>query len=324
MSRRGFAFARAALVGFASLWLPAHADQLPGVRHVGLLDPFSSSTLEEGIRDGIHQAGYTEGKTIVIEWRRSTGPEEELRALASDLADAKVELIVAIGSPATRAALQVTTVPVVFISGDPVGAGFAANLAKPGGNATGVSVLSPELEPKRLELLHQLAPRARRVGNLRNLLNPLASRELEAVRTAARVFGLQLKVFNAPTVRGLDTALDAIRHNPPDALIVSPEAFFQAHSAKIAQTVRKARIPAIFPYREYVADGALMSYGPNLKQIGHLVAVYVDKILRGAKPADLPIEQMSKYDLIVNLRVAREMGIHVPQDLLLRADEVIR
>ncbi len=318
--------ALAALVCLASvLFCPVvYSVQPPAIPRVGVLDTNFSATMEEGIRDGIRQAGYSEEKTIIFEWRRSLGPEDELRSLALDLANAKVDLIVAIGSPATRAALKVTTVPVVFISGDPVRAGFAVSLAKPSGNATGVSVLSPELTAKCLELLHQLAPRARRVGNLRNLLNPLASRELEEARTAARVLGLQLEVFNAPTVRELGTALDAIRRNPPDALLVSAESFFLAHSAMIAQTVRKAKIPAIFPYREYVVDGAPVSYGPDLKQIGRLLAVYVDKILRGAKPADLPIEQMSRYDLVIDLRAAREMGIYVSQDLLLRADEVIR
>jgi len=181
-----------------------------------------------------------------------------------------------------------------------------------------------ELEPKRLELLHQLAPHARRIGYLFNLSNPLASAVTAEVKTAAQTLGLQLKVFNAPTARELDTALDTLLRNPPDALLVSPEAFFLAYKAKIAQVVRKAKIPAIFPYREYGVDGALMSYGPNLQQIGRLLAVYVDKVLRGAKPADLPIEQMSKYDLVIDLRVAREMGVQVPQDLLMRADEVIR
>ena len=160
--------------------------------------PFPSSTLEEGLRDGLHQAGHIEGTTIVIEWRRSTGPEEELRLLAVNLADAKVDVIVAVGSPATRAALQVTTLPVVLISGDPVRAGFAASLARPGGNGTGVSVLSPELEPKRLELLHQLVPRARRIGYLANLSNPLASVVVAEVQTAARTLGLQLGLVQCP------------------------------------------------------------------------------------------------------------------------------
>jgi putative ABC transport system substrate-binding protein len=302
----------------------AWGDQPSSIPRIGILNPIPSSTLEEGLHEGIQRAGYVEGRTILLEWRRSTGTEEELRSLAIDLTAAKVDLIVAIGSPAARAALQVTTVPVVFLSGDPVRAGFAASLAKPGGNGTGVSVLTPELEPKRMELLHLLVPQARRIGELHNPSNPLASLVATDLQTAARTLGLQLEVFNAPTVRGLDAALDALRRNPPDALIVSTEAFFLTYKAKIAQAVRKAKIPAIFPYREYGADGALMSYGPNLQQIGRLLAVYVDKVLRGAKPADLPIEQMSKYELVIDLRIAREMGVQVPQQLLLRADEVIR
>jgi ABC-type uncharacterized transport system substrate-binding protein len=300
------------------------ATQSSSVRRIGVLNPFPSSSLDEGLRDGIQKAGYIEGRTILIDWRRSTAPEEELRSLASDMARARVDLIVAIGSPAARAALQVTTVPVVFVSGDPVGAGFAANLARPGGNGTGVSVLTPELEPKRLELLHVLVPQARRIGYLVNLSNPLASGIMADLQTAARKLGLQIETFDAPTVRKLDTALDAIKRNPPDALIVSSEAYFLTYKAKVAQAVRNAKIPAIFTYREYVAAGALVSYGPSLKQIGGLLAVYVDKILRGAKPADLAIEQTSKYELVIDVRVAREMSMQVPQELLLRADEIIR
>jgi ABC-type uncharacterized transport system substrate-binding protein len=303
---------------------PLTAAAQSSVRRIGVLNPLPSSSLDEGLRDGLQKAGYIEGRTILIDWRQTTAPEEELRSLASDMARARVDLIVAIGSPAARAALQVTTVPVVLVSGDPVGAGFAASLARPGGNGTGVSVLTPELEPKRLELLHLLVPQARRIGYLVNLSNPLASVMMADLQTAARKLGLQIETFDAPTVRTLDTALDAIRRNPPDALIVSSEAYFLTYKAKIAQAVRKAKIPAIFTYREYVADGALVSYGPSLKQIGGLLAVYVDKILRGAKPADLPIEQMSKYELVIDLRVAREMSMQVPQELLLRADETIR
>jgi putative ABC transport system substrate-binding protein len=197
-----------------------------------------------------------------------------------------------------------TDVPVVFISGDPVGAGFAASLAKPGGRATGVSVLSPELDAKRLELLHQLAPRARRVSNLRSLVNPLAGRELETVDCTST--WSSARSAQRPLRKRLGCGTEYDPAQTPDALLVSAEAFFIAHSAKIAQTVRKAKVPAIFPYREY------------------LLGLYVDKILRGANPADLPIEQMSKYELVIDLRAAREMSIHVAQDLLFRADELIK
>ena len=302
----------------------AHADQPPGIPRIGVVNPFGISTLEESLRDELRQRGYIEGKNIVIDWRRPMGTEEELLLLTIELARSKAELIVTIGSPATRAALQGTMLPVVFLVGDPVATGFAASLAKPGGNGTGVSVLTPELNQKRLELLHQIAPRARRIGLLTNLSNPLASRSTEDVRAAARTLGIKVEVLNAQNARELDTALDTIRRSPPDGLLVSAEAFFMARKAKIAQTVRKARIPAIFPYREYHAEGVLMSYGADLSQVGRLMGVYADKILKGAKPAELPIEQVSKYQLIIDLRVAREIGVTVPQELLYRADEVIK
>jgi putative ABC transport system substrate-binding protein len=220
--------------------------------------------------------------------------------------------------------LQTSTLPVVFIAGDPVTSGFAVSLAKPGGNATGVSVLTRDLEPKRLDLLHEVAPRARRVGYLRNNANPLAEQLLEDVRAAARVVKLQIDPLNASTVDELKHTLSIIGRRTPDALIVSPESFFLAHKAEIAQAVRKAKLPTVFPYSDYHADGAFMSYGPNLKTTSRLLATYVDRILRGAKPAELPVEQMSKYDLIIDLRIAHELGIHVPNQMLLRADEVIR
>ena len=317
-------FALAVLVGFVSLWPTVRADQPPAMSRIGVLNPFGIATLEQSLQDELRQRGYMEGKNIVIDWRRSTGTEEELRQLAIELARSKADLIVALGSPATRAALQGTILPVVFLVGDPVATGFAASLAKPGGSGTGVSVLTPELNPKRLEFLHLIAPRARRIGLLTNSSNPLSSRSKEDVRTAARTLGIQIEVLDARNQRELETALNTIRHSPPDGLLVSAEAFFMASKAKISQTVHKARIPAIFPYREYHANGALISYGPDLNQVGHLMGVYVDKILKGAKPADLPIEQISKYQLIIDLRVAREIGITVPLELLLRADEVIR
>jgi putative ABC transport system substrate-binding protein len=212
----------------------------------------------------------------------------------------------------------------VFLVGDPVSAGFASNLAKPGGNATGVSVVSPELTAKRLELLHQLAPKARRIAYLTSLSNPLAKPALSTLQAAARTLGIQIEILDAPDPRELEVALRVLQQRPPEALLVAPLVFYLAHGATIAQVARKSRIPAIYGYREFVADGGLASYGPDLKRIGGVMAGYVVKILRGAKPSELPIEQMSKYELVIDLRVAREQGIEVPQEFLLRADEVIR
>jgi putative ABC transport system substrate-binding protein len=217
-----------------------------------------------------------------------------------------------------------TTVPIVFGSGDPVATGLAASLARPGGNATGVSVLSTELYPKRLEYLHWLAPRARRIAFLMNSSNPIAVTQLEATQKAAPSLGVQLVKLDARNERELRSVLHALERGAADGAIVTNDLVYRSTASQVAQVLRKARLPAIFPYRQYLEEGGLMSYGPDPKEVGRKLAVYVDKILKGAKPADLPIEQLSKYELVIDLRVARELKLNVPQDLLLRADEVIR
>jgi len=214
--------------------------------------------------------------------------------------------------------------PIVFVSGDPVATGLAASLAKPGGNATGVSVVSTELFPKRLEYLHWLAPRARRIAFLTNSSNPIASTQLEATQKAAQLLGVQLVKLDARNESELRTVLHALERGAADGAIVSNDLVYRSTASKVAQVIRKARLPAIFPYRQYLNEGGLMSYGPDPRDVGRKLAVYVDKILKGAKPTDLPIEQLSKYELVIDLRVARELNLTVPQELLLRADEVIR
>jgi putative ABC transport system substrate-binding protein len=303
--------------------LPAFAADAAMPR-IAVVDPFGSTTFGEGFRSGLRRTGYSEGKNIAVEWRRSAETDEELQALVSDLGRSGIDLMVTIGSPATRAALQRTALPVVFLVGDPVATGFAASLAKPGGKGTGVSVVSPELGVKRLELLQKLVPKARRIGHLVDPTNPLEIRMRPGIQAAARTLGVQLESMDAANPLQLESVLRALQKNPPDALLVSPVAFFLAHGAAITEAARKSRIPAMYPYREFLAVGGLMSYGPDQYRIGDLMAGYVDRILRGAKPGDLAIEQMSKYDLVVDMRVARKMGIRVPQDLLLLADEVIK
>jgi putative ABC transport system substrate-binding protein len=314
----------AAVVATAVLSAPAVADQ-PAIPKIGVVVTLAASPrFLEGLRDGLQELGYTDGKNIVIEWRRPAGGDEQ-RSFAADLARSKLDVIVVNTTAAARAALDATaTIPVVFESGDPVGTGLAASLARPGRNGTGVSIVSTELFPKRLEFLHWLAPRARRIGFLTNSSNPIAASQLESTRQAARMLGLQLVTLDARNESELGAVLRALRQGATDGVIVSLDDVFRLNRSKVIQTIRKARLPAMFPYREYVDDGVLMSYGPNSADVGRKMAAYVDKILRGAKPADLPIEQISKYELIIDLRVARELKLNVPQDLLLRADEVIK
>ena len=282
------------------------------------------SSGEQGLRDGLRELGYIDGKSIVIEWRRSLGTDKELRSLASELASAKVELIVAFSTPAARAVLQTTTVPVVFLVGDPVGTGLAASVAHPGGHATGVSMLMPEMVSKRVQLLQQVAPGIRRIVFLMNSSNPLNVPMLEEAQRAARTLSVELVALDARNTDEIDAALRSMARGAAEGVIVSPDLLFVKNKTKIAQAVRKAKLVAIFPFKEYHDDQVLMSYGANTREGARKVAVYVDKILKGAKPSELPIEQMSKYELIIDLRVARAMGIEVPQDLLLRADAVIR
>ncbi len=291
---------------------------------VGVLMP-AVAAMEEGLRQGLLELGYIENKNIIIDWRRSAGTDQELRSLAADLLRSKAELIVAAGTPATRAAMEATTtVPVVFHVGDPVASGFASSLARPGGNGTGVSVISAELIAKRLELLHRLLPRAKRVLFLINPSNPAAAQMMGEVQKAARTLGLHVKTLDARNISEIDAALKKMRRTVADACLVGGDLLYLAEKARIARAIRDNRMPAVFAFREFHEDGALMSYGPSLKATMHSAARYVDKILKGAKPADLPIEQISKYHLVIDLRVAREMGITVPQELLFRADEVIQ
>ena len=220
--------------------------------------------------------------------------------------------------------LQATPVPVVFLAGDPVSSGLAASLAHPGSHSTGVSLLQPEMVSKRVELLRQAAPGIRRVVFLMNSSNPLNVPMLEEAQRATRTLGVELVTLDARNVAELDAALRAMSRSAPDGVVVSADLLFLKNKTKLTQAVRKAKLVAIFPFKEYHDDGALMSYGANNTEAARKAAVYVDKILKGAKPSELPIEQMSKYELIIDLRVARGMGFHVPQDLLRRADEVIR
>jgi len=302
----------------------ACADQAPAIPRIGVLMP-AVVAMEEGLRQGLQELGYIEDKNIIIDWRRSAGTDQELRSLAADLVRSKAEIIVAAGTAATRAAMETTTtVPVVFHVGDPVASGFAASLAQPGGNGTGVSVIASELIAKRLELLHQLMPRAKRVLLLINPSNPAAAQLMGEVQKAARTLGLHVETLNARNIAEIDAALRKMRRTVADACLVGGDLIYLAEKARIARAIRENRMPAVFAYREFHEDGALMSYGPSLKATMRSAAKYVDKILKGAKPADLPIEQISKYDLVIDLRVAREMGITVPQELLFRADKVIQ
>jgi len=303
----------------------AAADSVEMPRVGVLLPQVVASPAEVGLRDGLREQGYVDGQNIVIEWRRVGASVEDARPQAAELVRLKVDLILALTTSTARAAMEVTsTTPIVFVSADAVATGLVKSLARPGANATGVSVASPELAGKRLDLLHQLIPQARRIAFLRNPSNASIGPQFAEAQRAAHQLGVRLETFDARNAAQIDAALLAIQRSAPHAILVASDLGFLTENARIASAIRKGTIPAIFPWREYHEHGALMSYGPNLKQVYRRTAYYVAKVLKGARPTDLPVEEVSKFDLVIDLGVARELKIEVPQSLLLRADEVIR
>jgi putative ABC transport system substrate-binding protein len=282
--------------------LPTWADQ----PRIAVLAPsVPNSPQETGLREGLRQLGYIEGKDISIDWINSPHTNDEFRLRAADAVRSKPDLIVAFGTPAARAVLDATsTIPVVFYVGDPVATGLASSLAHPEGNATGISVLSTELTAKRLDLLHQLVPRARRIVYLINPSNPLTARLLQEAQDTSRKLGLQLMPIGARNAEELDLALSKVRRGHADGVLVT-DAFFVAERVKVVKVIRASRLPAMFGWKEDQEDGVLISYGPSFREGARRVAAYVDKVLRGSKPSQLPIEQDATYELIINLRVAR-------------------
>ncbi len=312
-------------IGAALVSPSARADQPSTNVRIGVLTPVDEISTEAGLRDGLSELGYIEGRNLTIEWQRYAQSADALRSAATDLVQLKVDLIVATGTQAARAALSATsTIPVVFISGDPVAAGLVPSLARPGANGTGVSSLTTELMAKRLQLLQQIAPRIRRVILLVNPDSPLHAAVLEETQKVGRKLRMRIVALNARNADELDAALSRIQRGAGDAFIVSSDIFFIVNKDKIAAAIRKARLPAIVPTKDYQGDGVLMSYGSSVSWMAHRAAAYVDKILKGAKPGDLPVEQSPKLELIIDLRAAHKLGLKVPQELLLRADEVIR
>jgi len=324
MNRRTFLGALGAAPWLAVAVYSAAQEKVPKIGFLGRVAP--NLEAKEGFQQGLRELGYVEGKNILIEWRNTLGHEDELRPLAAELVQVAPDVIVTFGTPAARAVLEETKIiPVVFAGvGDPIATGLVANLARPEANGTGVSLLSSELGVKRLDLLRQLVPRARRVAYLVDLANPSGAVQAKAVQATAQSLGIKLDTYNARNAAGIEAVLRAIPWKSTDGMLIGGDPIFIAEGAKISKAVRAARVPAVFPWPHFHEHRVLMSYGPNLRDVARRGAYYVDKILRGAKPSDLPVEQVSKVDLIIDLRLARELGIKVPQELLFRADRVIR
>jgi putative ABC transport system substrate-binding protein len=276
-------------------------------------------------RQGLNETGYVEGQSVVIEYRWAEGQYDRLPALAADLVRRPVTVIVTGGTPPTFAAKAATsTIPIVFNLGvDPVQLGLVASLNRPGGNITGVALLQIELAAKRLDLLHELLPSAASIALLVNPSNPLTEPEMRGLRDAAPSLGLQLRTLPASTPSEIDAAFGTLVELRAGALVVSADTFFTNQRAQIVALAARHAVPAIYVYRLFPAAGGLMSYGADLADSYRLVGIYTGKILKGAEPADLPVQQAVKVELVINLKTAKALGLTIPATLIARADEVI-
>jgi len=318
-------------VGFAGRSPVSFAQQRTKVWRVGFLGvraiPPSPSPdpLYMAFMQALRELGYVEGKNLAMVWRSSDGNAERLPKLAAELVQMKVDVIVATSSPVLSVVQQATaTIPIVFIGvGDPVALGLVASLAKPGKNSTGVSNLTGDLSIKSLEFLGAVVPKLSRVAVLLNSSNLIGPLTLKQAQTAAKPSGISISAFEATSASQIDAAFAAIARARPEALIVAPDPYYVGQARQIAELALKNRLPAIHSFNAHAEAGGLMSYGENLTVHFRRAAPYVDKILKGAKPADLPVEQPTKFELVINRRTARALGLTIPQSLLLQADRVI-
>jgi ABC-type uncharacterized transport system substrate-binding protein len=315
-----------------AVFLPAvlvEAQQPTKVPRIGFLATVSPSTISdrvEAFRQGLRELGYVEGKTIVIEYRWAEGSVDRLPDLATELVRLKVEVIVTSGPTPTRSTKEATvTIPIVMAQvGDPVGNGFVASLARPGGNITGLSTLAPELSGKQLELLKEIIPRLSRVAVLGTSTNPDNAQSLKETELAAGAFGVKLQYLDVLGPKDIETGFQAARKGRADAILALSSRVLVSQRTQVVDLAVKSRLSAIYRNREDVEAGGLMSYGVSLTDLSRRAATYVDKILKGAKPADLPVEQPTKFELVINLKAAKQIGLSIPPNILARADRVIR
>ena len=312
-----------------ALCFPAHAQQPTKIPRIGFLNATSSSTMSariEAFRQGLRELGYVEGKNIVIEYRHAEGKLDRLSELVAELVRVKVDVIVTTGPTSTHAAKEATnTIPILMMNeGDPVASGFVASLARPGGNITGLSILAPEISGKRLELLKDIVPRLSRVAVLGTSTNPGNAQSLRETELAAGAFGVQLQYLDVLGPKDIETGFRAASNGRVDAVLLLQSPLLISQRAQVVDLAAKSRLPAIYSAREFVEDGGLMSYGVSIIDLFRRAATYVDKILKGAKLADLPVEQPTKFELIINLKAAKQIGLTIPPNVLARADKVIK
>jgi putative ABC transport system substrate-binding protein len=317
------------LGGAAVAWPRAARAQQSAMPVIGFLNPTSPEGSTErlrGFHQGLKDTGYVDGDNITIIYRWAANQTDRLPEMAAELVRRRVGVIVATGGPISPLAVKAatTTIPIVFnVAEDPVGLGLVISLAKPGGNVTGVTILAAEVATKRLELLRELVPGAVRVAVFANPNNPAADVALSELEAAARVMGLRIQVLRASTSREIAAAFATFIRERPDALFVTGDSLFNSRRVQLALLAAIHKVPATFGLRDYVEAGGLMSYGASLGDAYRQVGVYAGRILKGAKPADLPVVQASKFELVINAETARILGLEVPPTLLARADEVI-
>ena len=304
--------------------ISSQAQQPGKVPHIGLLS--LSGANQEAFRQGLRDLGYIEGKNIAIESRTAANRADRLSVLAGELVDLKVDVIVAAGSQAVHAAQRTTkSIPIVMTSSsDPVGTGFVASLAHPGGNITGLSLVGPDLSTKRLEMLKEVILGVSRVAVFWNPDDPAAKISLRETEDAAKAQAMHLQILEIREASDFESAFRAANKGRARALILLPAPIVATQAKQIAELALKNNLPAISPVSEFPNAGGLMSYGANLAELYRRAATYVDKILKGAKPADLPVEQPTKFELIINLKTAKQIGLTIPPNVLARADRVIR
>jgi putative tryptophan/tyrosine transport system substrate-binding protein len=314
------------LLGGATAWpLAARAQTAGKLPTIGLLVPGTRSSHGQwfaSLVQRLHELGWIEGRTVAIEYRWGEGRGERYAEIAAEFVRLKVDVIVTTGPAALQAKKATSVIPIVLaLSGDPVGAGLVTSLARPGGNITGLSMQLPDAAGKRLELLRDVVPSFRRLAIMVNIGFPDAVLEASEAQAAARSLGLEVDTLNIRRAEDIVPAFEALKDRP-DALYVTADALFNANRIRINTLALSARLPTMYDSREPVEAGGLMCYGPNFASMFHRAAEYVDKILRGTKPADLPVEQPTKFDLIINLTTAKALGLNIPESFLLRADEV--
>jgi putative ABC transport system substrate-binding protein len=328
MERR--AFIRSIALSVLAVPLTAGGQPQQKMPRVGYLSPGSSSDSVrlrrfEAFRQGLRDLGYVERENIAIESRWAEGKYDRYPALAADLVRLKVDVIVAVGGGATQATQQTTrTIPIVMsVVIDPVGSGLVTSLAHPGGNVTGISLMAPDLVGKQLELLREVVPKVSRVAILWNPDNPGSAPQLRQAEAAARALGVRLQLLEARNPREIDTAFVAMTRERAGALLIFADAVFTNQVRQMAELAAKRRLPSLYATGEYAQAGGRMTYSANLLDLERRAATFVDKILKGAKPADLPVEQPTKFELLINMRAARTLGLTIPPSILIRADHVI-